>query len=239
MPRRSQTLLDMNCLVTVSITSGYCWWALARLSMVRRRSTVRFRNGAPGYRGFSNIGFQDQVTNQAIQLQLTAAAARRIQTPVLLWCAVIQTRFDGVRPLVTGNSRICPDSAAARLRCGENGLSTGSGLAMPARLASPASSSTTDPGYRGAAASGVTPRYAMRAFQHRDLLPQPPFRVRSQRLLADDRAPRQEQPGDASALAGVHDLGPDERLRARPHPARFHRVPPHTAGPPYICLHPG
>ena len=33
-----------------------------------------------------------------------------------------QARFDGVRPLVTGNSRICPDSAAARLRCGENGV---------------------------------------------------------------------------------------------------------------------
>jgi len=31
-----------------------------------------------------------------------------------------QTRCDGVRPLVTGNSRICPDSAAARLRVVEN-----------------------------------------------------------------------------------------------------------------------
>ena len=33
----------------------------------------------------------------------------------------------------------------------------GSGLAMPARLAPPASSSTTDPGYRGASASCATP----------------------------------------------------------------------------------
>jgi hypothetical protein len=36
-------------------------------------------------------------------------------------------------------------------------LSTGSGLVMPARLASQASSSTTDPGYRGASASHATP----------------------------------------------------------------------------------
>jgi hypothetical protein len=57
--------------------------------MVRRRSTVRFRNGAPGQRGFSNIGFQDQVTNKVMRLQLTAGAARRIQTPAPLWCAVI------------------------------------------------------------------------------------------------------------------------------------------------------
>ena len=33
----------------------------------------------------------------------------------------------------------------------------GSGLVMPARLAPPASSSTTDPGYRGASASCATP----------------------------------------------------------------------------------
>jgi hypothetical protein len=32
-----------------------------------------------------------------------------------------------------------------------------------------------------------------------------------------------QQPGDAGALVGVHDLGTDERLRARPHPACFHR----------------
>jgi hypothetical protein len=46
-------------------------------------------------------------------------------------------------------------------------------------------------------------------------------------------------PVDARAFAAVHDFGPDERLRARQHPACFHRVPPYTAGPPYICLHPG
>ena len=34
--------------------------------------------------------FEDQVTNQVIRLQLTAGAARRIQAPVPLWCAVIR-----------------------------------------------------------------------------------------------------------------------------------------------------
>src|SRR5689334_2814677 len=58
--------------------------------MVRRRSTVRFRNRAPAQRCFSNIRFQDQVTNQVMRLQLTAAAARRIRTPVPLWLAAIR-----------------------------------------------------------------------------------------------------------------------------------------------------
>ena len=58
--------------------------------MVRRRSTVRFRNGAPAQRGFSNIEFHDQVTNQVMRLQLTACAAQRIQTPVPLWLAAIR-----------------------------------------------------------------------------------------------------------------------------------------------------
>ncbi len=60
------------------------------MSMVRRRSTIRFRNEAPAQRDFSNIGFQDQVTNQVMRLQLTAGAARRIQTPVPLSCVVIR-----------------------------------------------------------------------------------------------------------------------------------------------------
>src|SRR5689334_15913077 len=59
-------------------------------------------------------------------------------------------------------------------------------------------------------------------------MPHPPVRVRPQRLLADDRAPRQEQPGNASALTGVHDFDPDERLRAGPPSARFHQAPPPT-----------
>ena len=47
-----------------------------------------------------------------------------------------QTRFDGVRLLVTGNSRICPDSAAARLRCKENGFgSLAAQAARPMNLA--------------------------------------------------------------------------------------------------------
>src|ERR1700734_3081372 len=59
-------------------------------------------------------------------------------------------------------------------------------------------------------------------------MPHPAVRVRSPRLLADDRAPRQDQPRDACALAGVHDFGPEERIRARPYSASFHRVPPDT-----------
>src|SRR5271169_2029576 len=58
--------------------------------MVRRRSTVRFRNGAPGHRGFSNSGCQDQVTNQVMRLQLTAGTARRTQSPAPLWLAAIR-----------------------------------------------------------------------------------------------------------------------------------------------------
>jgi hypothetical protein len=74
-------------------------------------------------------------------------------------------------------------------------------------------------------------RHAGQAFQHRGLVPHPAFGVRSQRLLADDRAPRQEHPGDAGALAGVHDFGPEERLRARPRSARFHRSPSQAPAP--------
>ena len=59
-------------------------------SMVRRRSTVRFRNGTPAQRGFSNIGFHDQVTSQVMQVQLTAGAARRTHTPVPLYLAAIR-----------------------------------------------------------------------------------------------------------------------------------------------------
>src|SRR5690242_9419435 len=59
-------------------------------------------------------------------------------------------------------------------------------------------------------------------------MPHPPVRVRPQRLLADDRAPRQEQPGNASALTGVDDFDPDERLRAGLPSARFHQAPPPT-----------
>jgi len=58
--------------------------------MVRRRSTVRFRNETPVQRGFSNIGSQDQVTNQVMRLQLTGGAARRTQTPMPLWIAAIR-----------------------------------------------------------------------------------------------------------------------------------------------------
>ena len=38
-----------------------------------------------------------------------------------------QTERDGVRPLVTGNRRICPDSAVARLRCEEKSVREGRG----------------------------------------------------------------------------------------------------------------
>ena len=50
--------------------------------------------------------------------------------------------------------------------------------------------------------------------------------------------PGEEQPGDASALAGVHDFRPEERIQAGPHRASacIHQAPPNTAGPPHICL---
>ena len=90
--------------------------------MVRRRSTVRFRNGAQGQSSFSNAGFQDQVTNQVMRLQLTAGAAPPIRDTVAPLVCGDQTGFDGVRLLVTGNGRICPESAGARLRCLEKPL---------------------------------------------------------------------------------------------------------------------
>ena len=79
--------------------------------------------------------------------------------------------------------------------------------------------------------------------QHRQLMPQPPLRVRSQRLLADDRAPREEQPTSPacvrsraarSARTGGSRLGstppaPIRHLHARsdaPHP-----VPTPRRGP--------
>jgi hypothetical protein len=40
-------------------------------------------------------------------------------------------------------------------------------------------------------------------------MPRPPLRIRSQRLLADHRPTRQEQAGDARAVALVHNFGPD------------------------------
>ena len=64
--------------------------------------------------------------------------------------------------------------------------------------------------------------------QDRQLVPQPPLRVRPQRLLADDRAPGKEQPSHPRALALVHDLGPNGRISARQHPACPHPTPPRT-----------
>ena len=61
-----------------------------------------------------------------IRLQLAAGAAgggrsaAYPDTGAPLVCGN-QTRFGGVRLLANGNSRICPDSAVARLRCLENG----------------------------------------------------------------------------------------------------------------------
>ena len=45
------------------------------------------------------------------------------------------------------------------------------------------------------------PRRAAQPLEHRQLVLQPPLRVRSQRLLADDRAAGEEQPRDARAFA--------------------------------------
>jgi hypothetical protein len=59
--------------------------------------------------------------------------------------------------------------------------------------------------------------------QDRQLVPQPAVRVRSQRFLADGRAPRQVQPGHPRALALVQRFVPNPRIPARqqatcPHP---------------------
>ena len=60
-------------------------------------------------------------------------------------------------------------------------------------------------------------------------MPQPVFRVRSQRLLADNRALSEKQPGHTRALALVHDLSPDRRIPPRRHPACLYPAPPGTS----------
>src|SRR6266487_1008959 len=93
--------------------------------MVRRRSTVRFRNRAPAQRDFSNTGFEDQVTNPVMRLQLTAAAARRIQTPAPFWCAVIRLNATAsdLYPLGTaGYARIQPLPVSVAERIGFGSL---------------------------------------------------------------------------------------------------------------------
>jgi hypothetical protein len=46
---------------------------------------------------------------------------------------------------------------------------------------------------------------AAQPLEHPDLVPESALRVRSQRLLADDRPPAEREPGHARAVAGVHD----------------------------------
>ena len=60
---------------------------------------------------------------------------------------------------------------------------------------------------------------------------QPTLGIRSQRLLADDRASREEKPRHACAFALVHYLGANGRTPIRQHRAFAHRTPPHTAEP--------
>ena len=70
--------------------------------------------------------------------------------------------------------------------------------------------------------------------QHRHLVPQPPRRVRPQRLLADDRAPRQgtaESPACARSRAALRPERADLAPAFRPHPACPHPTPPHITGP--------
>ena len=91
--------------------------------MVRRRSTVRFRNGAPAQRVISNAGsqdqetrFQDQETSDALQPWLTVSTARRTRTQVAFW------------PAGTDRSRSLPVSVAWRIAsvswCGQPAVPT-------------------------------------------------------------------------------------------------------------------
>jgi hypothetical protein len=184
------------------------------------RRQVRQRPGDLGMVGERRADLR-QRRRQAHQAQGTIAGdddVRRGDVPV-----------DHPRRCIPATARASPSPRPAS-------SSAGSGLARPARLTSPASASTTDPRYRGALRQLRHPRHTAQPFQHRRRMPHPAFRVRPQRLLADDRAPRQEQPRDASAPAAAHDLGPEERVRAGPHSACFHRATP-THG--RVPLHPG
>ena len=94
------------------------------------------------------------------------------------------------------------------------------------------------PGVPGRRRQLRDPFNAMQPLQHRRLMPQPPVRVRPQRLLTDDRALAEEQPGHARARALMHHLGPVRRIPARQHPAchltHLHARPE----PPHILLTP-
>ena len=67
------------------------------------------------------------------------------------------------------------------------------------------------------------PGHRAQLLQHHRLMPRPGLRVRPQRLLADHRAPGQEQPSDARARTLSDDLGPDRRTAAWRHPLCAHR----------------
>ena len=103
--------------------------------------------------------------------------------------------------------RCIPATARASPTASPISSSTASGFASAARLVPPTSASTIEPGYRGASSQLRDPRDPAQPLQHRQLVPQPPLRVRPQRLLADDRAPGQEQPSHARALALVQHFG--------------------------------
>ena len=108
------------------------------------------------------------------------------------------------------------------------GVETGSAVALrrPCRPRScrrrPHAALTNRPAITGRADPADLQRDGPTAepLQHRTLMPQPPLHVRPQRLLADDRAPRKEQPGHTRAFALVQHLGPNGRVSVRQQPVR-------------------
>ena len=126
----------------------------------------------------------------------------------------------GVMSRCSTPRRCIPATARASLPASRISSSTASGLASPARVVSPASASTIDPGYRGASTSCATPS-----------TPRSRSRIatscRSRRCASGPSgslritgAPGKDQPSHprACALMQQH-LGPSGRIPARRHPS--------------------
>ena len=86
--------------------------------MVRRRSTVRFRNGAPAERAISNVAFQDQETK--FQDQETSVAM------------ITMGGGDVAGQMGASGLRLSPASDVARLRGTDNRTHRPDGPCRPA-----------------------------------------------------------------------------------------------------------
>jgi hypothetical protein len=128
--------------------------------MVRRRSTVRFRNGAPAQRGFSNFSlrtnFKDQVTNLAVRIPLISC-----------WQLNIATYLGACVPLTCGYPTRCLGAAGCDfelVRCpsplpGEWLRFPGCGGSRLMKFAPDGSRGSSRPSPAGGDPAGPVPQY--------------------------------------------------------------------------------